>query len=152
MADLKVDASLPADQQLAELIARTTLTRYPLDRYTFGIPTQANLADPPATLLDVEITGPYMSTRRHITYRRVDLTQTFRYQDIHVHVAEPPAHAAVIAALNALGLTQLVPAEVTLSTSVNPDDPTRYGGEIRARDGSLLYLGAFIISIQTGGA
>lgn len=148
MAGVKVDALLPAGQQLTDLIAKSTHTRHDRSNLTFGLPHAADLNDPPATLVDLVASNSYFNITRQLSYRRANLTEAFRYQAITVQVGEPPLKAAVVAAVNALGLTQLVEGEVEMDIAPGSETGT-YTAQLTALAGSLLYIGGLTVLVTT---
>lgn len=150
MAIVKVDPNLSARVQFLEMAARVSLTRHPDANVTLGTPIRVNQTDPADTMIAVNTQSKHTRRQRMVRYRRADLHKAFLFQQIQLDVASDATPEQIVLAINALGFTQILLTEVTLSAPAPSDNPQWNQITVTARPESLLYVESFKIHIPSG--
>ena len=151
MASVQVNLNEPASDQLKDLIARTSMTRHPVEDIRLGSPVRPPGGGLTDTSILVSLQNEYTSHDRLMTYRRADLSQAFGLLNMTVSTSSSEWYMEeLITQLNSLGHTQLLHSQLRFTQP--PPLPAPAAGEtvavqILARSDSVLYVGEFILNV-----
>lgn len=151
MATMKIDPTKSPREQFLDMVARTTRTRHPNDHITLGIPVRAASDDPKDTMISISVRAKHNQNDRIVKYQRIDLQTAFLFQRLFVNVPATATEQQIVDAINALGYTQIILSEVTLSDRV-PGPNDRDVITITAKPESLLYVTSFEIQVPQAAA
>lgn len=149
MATITIDPSRTPRDHILELISRASDTHYSDDQITLGYPVAVQNQQPGSTLLSVRTDRKLISAMRHVRYTRIDLHAAFLFQSIQVEGDENLPAEELIAQINAMGYTQLIADQVTVSAPVATGTAGEFTVTIAAIPGSLLYVGEFTVFIRS---
>lgn len=146
MATIKIDPTKSARDQFLELVVRTTRTNHPDAHVILGTPARAAEDDPSQTMISISIRAKQYRNDRVVKYERIDLHRAFLFQRIFANVPATATDQQIVDAVNALGYTQIILSEVTLSNRVAGSND-RDTITITAKPESLLYVTSFEVQV-----